>query len=93
MSGFKLGDGVKKAWVQALRSGEYKQFIGGWSSLDNKRHCCLDVLSCLAGNDRDQVIDLFDKAGASYIKMLLVRMNDQQGKSFDEIADYIEANL
>ena len=37
---------VRKAWVKALRSGQYKQ--GQHSLCTNKRYCCLGVLAELA---------------------------------------------
>ncbi len=45
----------RKAWVTALKSGEYEQGIK-WLERDDKL-CCLGVLSKLAGCSRKQIGD------------------------------------
>jgi hypothetical protein len=99
----KLDPEFKAKWCAALRSGEYKQ--GRHGLRDGDRYCCLgvacDVLDPkgwdgarfggLAGHMPDAVghrIGLFRVA-----MYRLADMNDLDGKSFSEIADYIEANL
>ncbi len=45
---------LKQAWVEALRSGEYKQGYGRLVCLDNSkdcRYCCLGVLCSVTGVD------------------------------------------
>lgn len=118
----KLKPEVKEAWLEALRSGRYKQGISYLRR--NNKHCCLGVLCDLhdpngwreyagvdggdfhmdrAGTPYKQVwvwaID--SDIGSSNITMpgklqsivgALVNMNDS-GKTFDEIANYIEAEL
>jgi hypothetical protein len=98
----KLDPDFKAKWVAALRSGEYKQNTDG--TLYNRNecsHCCLAVAIELLGHSfKDNFKEADDykhlpisiqycegKAGDH-----LVSMNDS-GKSFEEIADYIEANL
>lgn len=101
----KLPEDFKKRWVAALRSGEYKQ---GKSNLyiDGK-YCCLGVACIVAGMTHDTIdgdslinndikfsivpIVLHDSLGDN-IGLRLAIMNDN-GKSFSEIADYIEENL
>lgn len=45
----KMNPEVKKLWLEALRSGEYKQG-GGWlhNTVGGDRYCCLGVLCALA---------------------------------------------
>lgn len=108
---------IKAKWVEALRSGKYRQGVGALKKecIDDGslRYCCLGILCDI--HDQSQWIDPM-RTGArwSYGKYFLTGlppkevldwsglmaaqtkdfsdMNDS-GKSFDEIADYIEANL
>lgn len=106
MSRYRLPEGVKKAWVQALRSGEYNQARGQLA--DSGGDCCLGVLADVAGclSSDGHYIDGAGLMGRmallgsdSELEVLpenvqtrLAEMNDG-GKSFDEIADYIEKHL
>lgn len=90
----------KATWVAALRSGDYEQCRGELKNREGA-YCCLGVahevlvgpieygsiayaaLEPLVGRSLTRE----DPAGA------LVYLNDSQGKSFAEIADYVEANL
>jgi hypothetical protein len=95
---------LKNKWVSALRSGSYTQ---GQHSLRNTRHgevkhCCLGVLLCASGTryapqmaKSDSVRDyeiVEEMIGGSDVRYDLAEMNDE-GKSFDEIANYIEREL
>ena len=78
---------LKAKWVAALRSGEYKQGQGAMRPTPDT-YCCLAVL-------RDACdVDPFQQG---FGHSVLVRMNDgefgERKHSFDEIADWIEANL
>lgn len=93
----KLDEPTKESWCQALRSGRYKQ--GKHLLQTPNGYCCLGVLANEAGMLIDErcegslhsTRDTFQvDADAS---ALLMAMNDQQDKSFDEIADWIEENL
>lgn len=92
---------LKARWVEALRSGEYKQ--GKLDFERNGRFCCLGVLCKIAGKPTN--IDgqsnwgfIYEAFGPGEIddpegrRWPLIRMNDG-GRSFAEIADYIEAHL
>jgi hypothetical protein len=85
---------LKAKWVEALRSGDYKQ---GTQLLKNQgedecTYCCLGVLCVIAGKDTDAgSYRWLNKVTKGYYPFVL--MNDDDGKSFAEIADYIEANL
>lgn len=91
---------VKKLWVEALRSGNFKQGRGFLQPTEDK-YCCLGVLCRLPGSPRENEKrlsgsfpgkDVYDWSSLIFINAL-VEMNDVEEKSFDKIADYIEANL
>lgn len=98
---------IKAKWVKALRSGEYKQ--GLCRLHHNNTYCCLGVFCIVAGRQTPdaatQMMSLVEytettNANYDFIKeqlgdrhYRLEEMNDREGKSFAEIADYIEANL
>ena len=98
---------LQAKWVQALRSGEYKQ--GALFLRKDGKHCCLGVLCELAGleitpggmvvagpYEVDDYEPLYDLLGGSDTARQLWNRNDGNGMrkhSFAEIADYIEANL
>lgn len=105
-----------KKWLDALRSGEYKQ--SKRSLRDSElgcAYCCLGVLCEVDRCDWDEVyeenegdeilpeslrdkykfnscVGLIEKEDNSYKYPDLASMNDS-GKSFMEIADFIENNL
>lgn len=101
--------GIKKRWVAALRSGDYRQARGALKR-GKYAHCCLGVLCDIApksvGEWRGHT---FVSGGVKDAAMLppgvqawagldadathgLASKNDL-GVSFEQIADYIEANL
>ena len=90
---------LKAKWIEALRSGKYEQ---GREQLktDNGKYCCLGVLNEIA--DLDYETDcgyLENHVGATWKGLdidqqgKLVSLNDEDGKTFPEIADYIEAEV
>jgi hypothetical protein len=94
---------LKDKWIAALRSGKYKQ--GKYQLRDSDNcYCCLGVLCEVAGIPYDGESCLNNEGvGVSYepIRNILpgtglgifYTMNDRDGKSFSEIANYIELNL
>ncbi len=103
----KLNPGVKQAWLQALRSGEYKRAQGQLRKYSE--HCCLGVLCEVASLTRNTINCGYSLPGMETTEGLLgnfgsefglskttqnrlASMNDS-GKSFLQIADWIEANL
>lgn len=84
---------LKKKWVKALRSGRYKQIQN--TLVTNGGYCCLGVLARVMdpkGKRLDMGYpdnDVLDRHTAK----TLATMNDEGGKSFPEIADYIESHL
>ncbi len=87
---------LKAKWVEALRSGKYKQERLTLQS--GGGFCCLGVLCAL--NDLPMG-NCFERDNAyNWVKPMvrdhfgrLTEMNDHGRKSFAQIADYIEANL
>lgn len=84
---------LKKEWVKALRSGEYKQCQGNLHGATGT-HCCLGVLDVIVKakepNTRNgPLLKAFYKIDWG----TFIRMNDDEGKSFNEIADWIEENV
>jgi hypothetical protein len=96
---------VRKAWVKALRSGEYKQTIGRLR--DKSGFCCLGVLCDLAVKNGVMKSYLRKAAGLPQIVQDWIGLNsytgdyfggdaclasdNDDGKSFQEIASIIES--
>jgi hypothetical protein len=101
----KLPIDIKQKWIAALRSGEYMQGIG--KLYESGRYCCLGVLAAICGNSNkvlgkhlvlkdgmSGVPDLLiGPSSSNPIVDLLTTMNGITGKSFDQIAGWIEENL
>lgn len=87
----------QKEWVAALRSGEYKQGKYDLYTPKTNSYCCLGVAAKVVGATIEQMLK-----GGGYIeaeKQLAMfeteafwRMNDDQGLTFEQIADRIEAH-
>lgn len=95
----KLPTEFKEKWVAALRSGEFKQ--GRGALYKNGKYCCLGVADKIEGYEpdaRDSILKHHENVpeiirGDTELTARLATMNDEGGKSFSEIADYIEQNL
>ncbi len=92
---------LKAEWVKALRSGEYDQTVGHLMS--GGRYCCPGVPCDIQGADFGVIKLKYGSLSLSgnppeYLNCLkgvgdtLAEMNDT-GKTFSEIADYIEAHI
>lgn len=95
---------TRAEWIAALRGGEYKQ--GKESLKKGRAFCCLGVACDLAGIDwrkltaNSRKVAEFDLVDASTLNRMLgvndsdtrhlATMNDN-GRTFSEIADHIEA--
>jgi hypothetical protein len=99
---------LKEKWLKALRSGQYRQGTGRLRTADDC-YCALGVLCDTSGKGRWVVDeagcrmyktddwtayvlpspDLIDEDQRDEIILL----NDGEGKSFAEIADWIEENV
>lgn len=104
----KMRKVTKKEWVDALRSGQYKQ---GKHFLNvNGTFCCLGVLADLTGcgwEDRMAVTESGDESSVllsdhfdQYLDFQLstttqdhLANRNDHGESFSQIADYIEEHL
>lgn len=97
---------LKAKWVEALRSGEYRQGEGRLYDNATNTFCCLGVLCkitgmSLLGADREGLElgpSQRQKVGVSMAQMIeLTTRNDGSGgrspHSFPQLADYIDANL
>lgn len=85
---------LKARWVEALRSGMFQQYRrglidGSFEAPD--AYCCLGVLWAIAGKPDDLNGLWHTTVGDS--KSMLINMNDKQGKTFAEIADWIEVSV
>lgn len=98
----KLDKEVKAKWVEALRSGKFKQGKGKLKYGDN--YCCLGVACEIGITSKDFNSELVSLDFLpSSIQDELAKMNDGSkykwenrkiaGRSFMEIADWIEENL
>lgn len=97
---------MKDKWVTALRSGNYNQ--AKFSFHTDTGFCCLGVaavewelstpekLSDCTENYSAHISEVHSKIqnifGYSGLECTLMTMNDEQGYSFPEIANYIETN-
>ena len=101
----RLTSKMKKKWVAALRSGEYKQ--GKAALCNNGRYCCLGVLQDVAPRkdvtDESYLIpdtclgDLeetreYARRLPKHVQKALASMNDT-GVPFEVIAGFIEENI
>lgn len=97
---------LKAKWVEALRSGEYKQTAGIMHSDENGEDsfCCLGVLCEVMSVPRYGRGYSFKGFGykafgipRSVLKRTaqskLIDLNDVEKKSFEQIADWIEEKL
>lgn len=101
---------LKVKWIEALRSGEYRQARRALRR--GNKFCCLGVLCELMGatwddGDTDRNASINGERQDYYLsptalattgmperqQEILYTMNDDDGKSFKQIADYIEQNL
>ena len=98
---------IKQKWLEALRSGKYKQ---GRLGLRNKQNefCCLGVLCDVLDNNKWLLDELWSIEFYKYddsisvaneelipldIQDDLMSLNDNYLYNFNKIADYIEENL
>lgn len=92
---------LRDKWIKALRSGEYEQTSGSLEA--GGKFCCLGVLCKLENVNPSIETKAGEITHDPYFVLendllkrdygVFVEMNDAEGMSFSEIADYIEANL
>jgi hypothetical protein len=98
---------LKRKWVEALRSGGYKQGKG-WLRTADDCFCCIGVLCDISGKgewtdaepNKAYITPEWYGSALPDPKLLpktyadkLIFLNDGEGKSFAEIADWIEENV
>ena len=103
---------LKQKWVNALRSGKYKQGRILFRNINNE-YCCLGVLCDVSGSiwthhwsDDYYIPDSNYGLMGTFIsykrddlglleehECVCIKMNDDENKSFIEIAQYIEENI
>lgn len=97
---------IKAKWTEALRSGEFKQGRRQLYSPLRDTYCCLGVLCRVAGipmsDDGESTLVNGAREGYAAITASILTastteklwwLNDHEGKTFDEIAVYIERHL
>lgn len=99
----KLNVENARKWVAELRSGKYKQ--GRDAMLREGRYCCLgvahecligpvpeDAENCKSGDWTQGAYPCVDRVLGLELggRDVFVGMNDDEGKTFDEIAAYVE---
>jgi hypothetical protein len=105
----KLPEKVKTKWLEALRSGKYTQTTEilqddcGYCCLGVLCKVAaeegVDLGTCDNGilNGAELSIDQYDiyewSGLNNYTEKRLMRLNDEKGQSFDDIADFIEEYL
>lgn len=92
----------RKLWVEALRSGKYKQTRQGWLRVED-HFCCLGVLADVAGCEwsgdilgkADEQWRYAPKRAMEFVGLRstgeLMAMNDREMRRFKTIAKYIES--
>lgn len=87
-----LTNSQKEVWLTALRSGQYKQ---GYHQLyASGEYCCLGVLNEVCGlGFEGEKGGLENVCLPQNVQGRLITLNDESGKDFADIADFIEAEI
>lgn len=89
---------LKAKWVEALRGGNFRQ-AREQLCIDSRTLCCIGVGAVVADPEFKPNRDNYTREASIILGITdeqqekLVSLNDEDGYSFEEIADYIEANL
>ena len=100
---------IKQNWIDALRSGDFKQGRYALFNSSTNTYCCLGVLCEITLQPLqhfDSRVKLYNNEQTSLssnflltigmgdgVQKTLMSLNDLDNKSFNEIADWIEENL
>tara|TARA_Y100001968_G_C19392416_1_gene736362 strand:+ start:486 stop:794 length:309 start_codon:yes stop_codon:yes gene_type:complete len=92
-----------KKWAEALRSGEFKQTTGALKkgNQHSASYCCLGVARELFPDkiNKERGEGILDQESLAVLgisddeQQTLIDMNDNENKSFKQIADYIEFEI
>ena len=93
---FSLSPAVKRKWLAALRSGEYKQTTGALYDSTNDAFCCLGVLCNIEGVDKEDLkysgqpanVGMFTDALLSYDEMTTEQASKYSTESFSFSVKY-----
>lgn len=108
MKKYRLPKEFATKWLEALRSGKYKQTTSFLH--DSQGYCCLGVAAKIKGVDLnafgswgylenhmadfpEELFDVVDTNGEPKLQNELTKLNDNEHYSFTEIADWIEENV
>ena len=90
----------KTKWVDALRSDEFQQ--GRYALCDSGHFCCLGVAARLLDPEAEWdnlafTTNVYEGGRPDWLSTdqinYLIHLNDEKRFGFNQIADYIEANL
>lgn len=104
---YQLPKEFAQKWVDALRSGEYGQTTGKLFAEGTCSYCCIGVAGHVLGVSNARLLkgntnkltayafeDVFKSDPLPHgLQAELIIMNDDDGKNFTEIADWIEENV
>lgn len=85
----RMNKDIKKKWVEALRSGDYKQTR--LRLQDKGGYCCLGVLHLVTETplDYESVYAMLSEGQAAKC----MNLNDNERWNFKQIAEYIETHF
>ena len=95
-----MDEALKEEWIEALRDGRYRQ--GRQFFRCGDRYCAMGVLHELRGGEwrgdqallnADHWVDSFEPVGVDADSAHTIALMNDNGSSFEEIADFIETNL
>jgi hypothetical protein len=84
---------LKRDWIDALRSGEYKQVRGTFFDSRSNVYCCLGVERVVAVGEWDDRTPSNAGDMSSELENACIYLNDVQRRNFNYIADWIEDNV
>lgn len=100
---------IKAKFLEALRSGDYKQHTGQLRDWNSNKYCCLGIYCLVRGlqisDDGRQVVgneedkypllnyDPLNEELGQENVRQMYVLNDREKKSFAEIADWVEENI
>jgi len=90
-----INQAKRDKWIADLRSGEYQQWRKTVCNEDQTAFCCLGVLAVTnqmsISNGTPESHHFKDVLYPGEYNHCLI-MNDHEGKSFNQIADFLESN-
>lgn len=86
---------LRDKWLVALRSGEYPQARHALSREQGSSYCCIGVLGKVANVSLElDTYTVGEECGLKPTEIsVLVDLNDDEGRDFPAIADYVERRI